>query len=210
MPMLTACFVLIVTLAQPLEPTGAAAVMESLLYGFEMAPAGRTASLPADAQRTLARYRQRERTFKPTITRPTNLDGPEGSGYLKRVGIERALFSLLDRPDGLQLAEEYSTQITLLYEWEGFADSPLTEAASADAFLAQHRGSPVAPYVQLFAGHRKLCAVSGLDGLDPKSDRALSIARDADAQLKAARNAGHPLLRIVADYLLTSRKCFER
>lgn len=23
-------------------------------------------------------------------------------------------------------------------------------------------------------------------------------------------NAGHPLLRIVADYLLTSRKCFER
>jgi len=30
------------------------------------------------------------------------------------------------------------------------------------------------------------------------------------AAQKTARNAGHPLIRIVADYLLTSRKCFER
>src|SRR2546427_9746765 len=112
---LTARLAFIVMLAQPSEPTGPAAIMESLLYGFAMAPAGRTTGLPADAQRSLARYRQRELTFKPTIARPTNLDGPEGSGYFKRVGIERALFSLLDRPDSLQLAEEYSTQITLLY-----------------------------------------------------------------------------------------------
>jgi len=184
--------------------------MEALLIGFEMAPADRTTGLPSDVQRSLARYRERERSFKPTIPRPLDLDGPEGSGYFKRVGLERALFSLMDRPDSLHLAEEYSTQIAILYEWEGFADSPLSEAASADAFLAQHRKSAVAPYVQLFAGHRKLCAVSGLEGLDPKSDIAQGIARDADAELKAARNAGHPLIRIVADYLLTSRKCFER
>jgi hypothetical protein len=207
---LTACIAFMVALVQPTEPTAAAAIMEALLYGFEMAPADRTTGLPSDAQRSLARYRQRERRFKATIPRPSNLDGPEGSAYFKRVGLERALFSLIDRPDSLRLADEYSTQIALLYEWEGFADSPLQEAASADEFLTQHRNSPVAPYVHLFAGHRKLCAVSGLEGLDPNSDTAQGIARDADADLRTARNAGHPLIRIVADYLLASRKCFER
>lgn len=127
---LTACIAFIVTLAQPVEPTGAAAIMEALLYGFEMAPADRTTGLPSDAKRSLARYRQRERSFKPTIPRPSNLDGPEGSVYFKRVGLERALFGLIDRLDSLHLAEEYSTQIALLYEWEGFADSPLTEDLS--------------------------------------------------------------------------------
>ena len=207
---LTVCMMFVVTLFQAAEPTGAAAIMESLLYGFEMAPPSRTADLPADAQRSLAKYRERERLFRPTIKRPDNLDGPEGSGYFKRVGLERALFCLFDRSDSLQLAEEYSTQIQLLYEWEGFADSPLTEAASADAFMAEHRDSSVAPHAQLFAGHRKLCAVSGLEGLDPKSDRARSIARDADMQLELARGAGYPLIRVVADYLLKTRKCFER
>lgn len=205
---LTLGVVVMITLVQPAERTGAAAIMESLLYGFEMAPPSRTAGLPADAQRSLATYRERERLFKPTIKPPANLDGPEGSGYFKRVGLERALFCLFDRSDSLQLAEEYSTRIRLLYEWEGFAESPLSEAASADAFLAQHRNSPVAPYARLFAGHRKLCAVSGLEGLDPKSDRARGIARDANMQLALARDAGHPLIRTVADYLLTTRKCF--
>jgi hypothetical protein len=207
---LAACSVFVVTLFQAAELTGAAAIMESLLFGFEMAPATRTAGLPADARRSLGNYRERERLFKPTIKRPDNLDGPEGSEYFKRLGLERALFCLFDTSDSLQLAEEYSTQIRLLYEWEGFADSPLTEAASADAFLAEHRNSSIAPYVRLFAGHRKLCAVSGLEGVNPKSDRAVAIASDADMQLRLARDAGHPLIRIVADYLLKTRKCFER
>jgi hypothetical protein len=184
--------------------------MESLLYGFEMAPQSRTSGLPNDIQQSLETYRERERIFKPTIKPPANFDGPEGSAYRKRVGLERALFCLFDRADSAQLANDLSTQITLIYEWEGLADSPLAEAGSADAFLAQHRNSPIAPYIQLFAGHRKQCAVSGFEGLDPKSNRALRLAHDADVQLKLAREAGHPLLRIVAEHLLTTRKCFER
>jgi hypothetical protein len=200
----------IATLSQLTQPTGAAAVMESLLFGFDMAPAALTAGLPADAARSLATYRQRERAFKPTIARPAKLDGPEGNLYFKRVGIERALFCLLDRPDSLEAAEDFATGIKLFYEWEGFANGPLTEADSADDYVAQHPASAAVPYVQLFAGHRKLCAASGMEDLDPASDRAQGIARDADRQLAAARDAGHPLVRIVADYLLTSRKCFER
>jgi hypothetical protein len=53
------------------------------------------------------------------------------------VGLERAVFCIFNRADSLRLADEYATQIRLLYEWEGFADSPLIEAASADRFLAQ-------------------------------------------------------------------------
>ena len=207
---LLVCLALVATLAQPAEPVGAAAVMESLLFGFAMAPAVRTAGLADDAARSLESYRQRESLFKSTIPPPARLEGPEGSLYSKRAGIERALFCLLDRADSLQIAGEYARQITLLSEWEGFADSPLTEAASADEYLAQHPGSPAAPYAQLFAGHRKLCAITEMAGLDRSSGRALAIARAADAQLAAARNSGHPLLRIVAGYLLASRRCLER
>src|SRR4029453_1673888 len=110
-----------------------------------------------------------------------NLDGPLGSLYFKRVGLERALFSLNNRKDSLALAESFATTVKLLYEWEGFADSPLLEASSADEFLAQHRTSPLAAYLQLFPGHRKLCDVSGLDLFDPQSGRGERIAREADA-----------------------------
>jgi hypothetical protein len=195
---------------QPAEPTGPAAIMEALVFGFDMAPPSRTAGLPADVQRSLARYRARVRMFRPTIERPPDLHGPEGSLYYKRIGVERAIFALFDRPEIVKLADEYARQADLFYEWEGFADSPISEAASADSFLVRHPGSPIAPYVQLFAGHRKLCAVSGLEGLDPRSDQGHQIAREADRQLAQARDAGHPLIRSVAQYLLTTRKCFER
>ena len=52
---------------QPAEPTGPAAIMEALLFGFDMAPPSRTAGLRADVQRGLARYRARVRMFRPTI-----------------------------------------------------------------------------------------------------------------------------------------------
>jgi hypothetical protein len=202
--------ILAVVLAQSAEPIGAPAVMESLLFGFEMAPPSRTSGLPGDALAAVAKYRDRERLFRPTLPPPQNLDGQEGPVYRKYVGLERALFCLFDRSDSLQLADEYLKRARLLDEWEGFADSALSEAIAADAFLADHPGSPLAPYAQLFSGHRKLCAVSGLDGLDPASDRARGIAREAESQLVLARDAGHPLIRIVAAHLLSSGKCFER
>jgi hypothetical protein len=207
---LTVILILAVTLGQSAEPSGAAAVMESLLFGFEMAPPSRTSGLPGDAQAAVAKYRDREHLFRPTLQRPENLNSPEASLYRKYVGLERALFCLFDRPDSQQLAEEYRKQARLSYEWEGYADGPLAEAAAADAFLAGHPRSPLAPYAQLFSGHRKLCAASGLDGLDPASDRARGIAREAETQLALARDAGHPLMRIVAEHLLITRRCFER
>lgn len=190
---------ILIALAQASESTDAAAVIETLLFGLEMAPATRTAGLPADAQQRLARYRQREKGFTSTIPRPPDLDGPLGSLYWKRVGIERAIFSLMDRPDGLAIAESVATSIHFQYEWEGFAGSPLTEAAAADAFLEEHSASPAAAYVQLFAGHRRLCAASGFQGLDPQSQEGRRVAGEAERHLSIARDSGDPILRVVAE-----------
>lgn len=207
---LTVCLVFMVTLVQPPEPTGAAAIMESLMYGFEMARPSRTADLPPETQGSLAKYRERERIFSRRSNVRRVLAAHRGPCTSSAwAGSAHCSAALID-PTSRHLAEEYSTQVRLLYEWEGFAASPLTETASADAFLAQHRNSPVAPYAQLFAGHRRRCAVSGLEGLDPKSEKVRGIARDADRQLELARDAGHPLIQIVADYLVRTTKCFER
>ena len=191
------------------EPTGAAAIKEALLYGMAMAAPSRTAGLPPDVDRSLAAYRDCERAFEPTIARPPDVKRlPRDSVYAKRVGVERAVYCAFDRPAAA--ARAYATDVHLLYEWEGYADSPLSEAASADAFLKRHPDSPIAPYVHLFAGHRKLCAVGGLEGLDRASARARDISRDADRQLGIARDQGPPLVRIVAEHLLSTRRCFDR
>lgn len=63
------------------------------------------------------------------------------------------------------------------------------------------------PVLNLFAGHRKLCAVSGLEGLDLSSERAQEVARAGVTQLKLARDSGHPLIRFVAAHLLEIRRC---
>lgn len=201
---------LIIALIQISESRDAAAVAEALLFGLDMATETRTSGLPPDVQQRLVRYRQREASFASTIAPPADLDGPLGSLYFKRVRMARAIFSVVDRPDGLAAAESVVTHIQFLYEWEGFAEGPLREAVSAEAFLAEHRASPAAPYLHLFAGHRRLCALGHLEGLDPQSPEGRQVAAAADWQLARARDAGDPLLRVAAEYLMRTRTCYER
>lgn len=72
----------------------------------------------------------------------------------------------MDRSDGLALAELFATSIHLLYEWEGFADSPLTEASSADAFLEAHHASPVAMLERADQGIGRILQVLRSRGLE--------------------------------------------
>ena len=191
------------------ERSDAEALVEALLFGSYMPSPGHTAGLPPDVQRRLVRYRQRENVFNQSISppRPNSLDGPSGALSSKQVGLERSVFSLIDQPDSMAVAAAVSSQIQLLSEWEGFASSPLTEAASADAFLASHPTSAVAAYVQLFGGHRRLCALASLEGLDASSPEGRSTTAEAERLLAAARDAGDPILRAVAEHLLTTRTC---
>jgi len=133
---------------------------------------------------------------------------PEHSLQLKRIALERALIGLFDTPGIEALAYEYARGAPLSYEWEGFADGPLREAAAADQFLEENPASPIAPYANLFAGHRKMCAVSGLEGLNPSSDKARAITQAAATQLHLARGSGHPLISFVAEHVLETRRCF--
>lgn len=94
-----------------------------------------------------------------------------------------------------------------VYEWEGYADGPLDEAASADAFLEQHADSPIAPYLWLFAGHRRVCALGAIEGLDPASAAGRRVADEARDRLRRARQMGHPLVRLAADRLLERPSC---
>jgi hypothetical protein len=65
----------------------------------------------------------------------------------------------------------------------------------------------MAPYLNLVAGHRKLCA-SEMDGAAADAwSRAL--AADARRQLTRARDGGNRLIRVVADRLLQTKRCFE-
>jgi hypothetical protein len=192
------------------EPVDAAALLESLLFGFETAPAARTAGLPADAQAALAAYRARERLFTPTTPAPQTASSAEESLHFKRAGMERTIFSLFARDDAAQLAAEYVKEAVLSYEWEGFPEAPLGEATSADTFLTTQPNSPLVPYALLFAGHRKTCAAEIMRGLDADDPRAGELQRAADTQLLRARNSGSPLIREVSSYIIRTRRCVER
>lgn len=187
---------------------GAAAVVDALLFGAQMAPVSQTGALPPAVQPPLDRYRQREQLFRETIPRPQNMDGREGAVYLKRAALERAIFSAYDRPDSLELAESFVTEVRILHEWQGFAASPLAEAASAVDYLSSHPASPVASYVRLFIGHRRLCAI-GLEGLEADGNSARRVRTQALAQLTLARESGPPLVRLAAERLLDTRRCEE-
>jgi hypothetical protein len=192
------------------EPVDAAALLESLLFGFSTPPGTRTLGLPADAQQALAAYRQRELLFEPKAPAPGTSSGVEDSLHVKRVGMERALFSLFPRDDAAQLAAEYVKGAALAYEWEGFPEVPLGEAQSADTFLARQPNSPLVPYALLFAGHRKACAAEIMRGFNDDDPRAREIQSAADIQLLDARDSDHPLIREVASYIIRTRRCFER
>ena len=141
-----------------------------------MAPPERTSGLPADAQKRLDEYRQRERSFKSGLAPPRGGSAEEHELYLKRVDIERVIFSLFPRKDSAKVAA-------------GFAlDADLDrEAPFIDGLLRNLPVPWLAPYLNLVAGHRKLCA---------------GAAEDARRQLARARDGGHPLIRVAALHLL--------
>jgi len=160
---------------------GSAAVAETLLLGTPMAPPDRTIGLPADARKRLDEYRQRERSFKSGLAPPRGGSAEEHQLYQKRVDIERVIVSLFNRKDSAKVAA-------------GFAlDADLDrEAPFIDGLLRNLPVPWLAPYLNLIAGHRKLC-----DGRTEEGRRQLTRARDG----------GHPLIRIAADDLIATGHC---
>ena len=84
---------------------------------------------------------------------------------------------------------------------------PRREAKFIDRLLADLPKPWLAPYLNLVAGHRKLCA-SEMDG--PAADaRSEALTADARRQLTRARDSGNRVIRLVAEQLLASGRCGE-
>jgi len=143
-----------------------------------MAPPEQNAELPPDAQKRLDEYRQRERAFRSALAPPRSGSTEELALYDKRVAIERVVFSLFPGKDTAKVA----AGLALDLDFD-------REAPFIDELLRNLPIPWLAPYLNLIAGHRKLCA---------------GATENARRQLARARDGGHTLIRVAAEYLLDS------
>jgi hypothetical protein len=110
-------------------------------------------------------------------------------------------------PNVERLAAEFATQVRVLYEWEGFADSPLEEAQSALSYLAGHPNTPFASYIHLLVAHRYVCATEQPFGKTPTLDE--EAAKRVPAELALARQSTQPLIRFVAEDFAQRPRCYD-
>jgi hypothetical protein len=187
--------------------SGAAAVAGAVLWGKEMPAPALTADLPRNVQSALAEYRERERAFRSGIKPPPGATAEELETYARRVGIERVVFCLFPRGDSARVAPQYALDADIEPDWQGMPEMPRREARFIDGLLADLPKPWLAPYLNLVAGHRKLCA-SEMDG-EAADARSRALTEDARRQLTRARDRGNQLIRIVAEQLLASGRCGE-
>lgn len=185
--------------------TGAAAVADAVLWGKAMPAPDVTAGLPRNVQTQLAEYRERERVFHSGITPPPGATAGELETYERRVGIERVVFCLFSRGDSARVAPQYALDADIEPDWQGLPEMPRREARFIDQLLRDLPRPWLAPYLNLVAGHRKLCA-SEMDGAAADA-RSRELTEEARRQLTRARDGGHRLIRVIAEELLTSGRC---
>ena len=187
--------------------SGAAAIADAVLWGKTMPASALTSDLPKNVQSQLAEYLQRERGFRSALLPPPGATPEERETYQMRVGIERVVFCLFPRGDSTRVAPQYALDADIEPDWQGMPEMPRREARFIDRLLADLPKPWLAPYLNLVAGHRKLCA-SEMDGAAADA-RSRDLTREARRQLTRARDSGNRLIRIVADHLLTTGRCGE-
>ena len=117
------------------------------------------------------------------------------------------MFCLFPAGDSAKVAPQYALDADIEPDWQGMPEMPRREAKFIDRLLADLPKPWLAPYLNLVAGHRKLCA-SEMDGA-AADDRSRAMTSDARRQLAKARDGGNRLIRIVAERLLTTGRCGE-
>jgi hypothetical protein len=187
--------------------SGMADLTRALLRGFDVPDESDAPTLPSDMRGALTQFRRKTVGLPLAVPLPGRAGSPEHSLAKHRNALARVLVGLFDGPGLPAAAVNYARSARLSYEWEGFADGPLDEAAHAERALLDERATAFRGYLQLFAGHRKLCAVSGLEGLDPSGPRAYGVAEEAMEHLREAADHEHLLIREVARYVLRTRRC---
>jgi hypothetical protein len=187
------------------ELSGAAAIADAVLWGREMPASALTPDLPRNVQSQVTDYLERERSFRSAITPPPSATDEERETYERRVGIERVVYCLFPRSDSAKVAPQYALDADIEPDWQGLPEMPRREARFIDRLLADLPKPWLAPYLNLVAGHRKLCA-SEMDG-DTADERSRALTSDARRQLQRARDGGNRLIRFVAERLLQTGSC---
>ena len=154
----------------------AAAIVEALLLGGAMPPAQETASLPADVQKRLDDFRRCEASFKSRLAAPPGASDEEEKIYARRVGVERSIACLFRERDAPKVAASFALDLDFD-----------RQAEFTDGLLRNLPMRWLAPYLNLTAGHAKICG-----GRDD----------DGRRQLTAARDSGNPIVRVAAEYLI--------
>ena len=193
------------TIAAAEDLSGAAAIADAVLWGKEMPASALTADLPKNVQSQLSEYLEREHNFRSALTPPPGATAEERETYDRRVGIERVVFCLFPRGDSAKVAPQYALDADIEPDWQGMPEMPRREAKFIDRLLADLPKPWLAPYLNLVAGHRKLCA-SEMDG-DAADSRSRALTADARRQLERARDGGNRIIRVVAERLLTTGQC---
>jgi len=157
-------------------PSGAAAVTHALVAAAPLAAPDQMGGLPPDAQKRADVYRERERAFKSGLTPPKGGSDEELQLHESRIRVERVIVSLFDGKDAPKVAAGFALDVDFD-----------REAAFIDELLRNLPVPWLAPYLNLIAGHRKLCA---------------GATEDGRRQLGRARDGGHPLIRVAALHLL--------
>ena len=189
------------------ELTGAAAIADAVVWSREMPAAALTPDLPKNVQSELAEYRERERTFHSALTPPPDATEEERETYEMRVRIERVVYCLFPRGDSAKVAPQYALDADIEPDWQGLPEMPRREAKFIDRLLADLPKPWLAPYLNLVAGHRKLCA-GEMDGAAADA-RSRALTEEARRQLTRARDGGNRLIRVAADHLLATGRCGE-
>jgi hypothetical protein len=194
-------------LAQSAESTGSDAVARAILWGEAMPPPERLSDLSRDVQKRVGEYRTREQSFRTTLTPSPNATPDERAMFERRVGMERVIFCLFPRRDAARVASLYASDVDITSGWEGSSEGPRHEAAFVDQLLRDLPQPWLAPYLNLIAGHGRLCASQFAESESDVQRQANTAA--ARARLVRARDGGNPLIRVTAEFLLNGGRCLD-
>jgi hypothetical protein len=129
------------------------------------------------------------RAYRYVTRIPAGLrDGPARSVWEGRQRLERFLVALTPLASARAEAVRYAASASLRYEWEGYADGPLDEAAYAEGYLRDHPRTALAPALNLILLHRYRCAFEAVVFERTMWPSGSTISRDAwDAEQDALK-----------------------
>jgi len=183
------------------EPSGAP-LFTALLLG-EDPPESSLANLRSDARAAISAAIARAKAYRPRIPVPPNGDWFETTLAEQRQRLERALASLVPSQRVQKDAIAYASQALLAYEWEGFSDPPLGEAAHTEEFLQQHPKSALRPALELFQLHRYRCAFEAA-GFEANMESRKTAAAKYVALWEQVSRSKNPAVNAVAQEIDTA------